>query len=59
MLVAKLSAVCDLLQDYLYLHKEHKDWITKLKWVPELGLVTGGLVCCSMGARLTDYCRLK
>lgn len=30
-------------QDYIYLHKEHNDWITKVQWIPELGLVTSSL----------------
>lgn len=31
------------MQDYIYLHKEHSDWITKVQWIPELGLVTSSL----------------
>jgi WD40 repeat protein len=31
------------LQDYIYLHKEHNDWVTKIQWIPELGLVTSSL----------------
>jgi hypothetical protein len=30
-------------KDYIYLHKEHSDWITKVQWIPELGLVTSSL----------------
>eukprot|EP00775_Hariotina_reticulata_P009116 gene9116-9285_t len=30
-------------KDYLYLHKDHNDWITKVQWVPEVGLVTSSL----------------
>jgi WD40 repeat protein len=30
-------------QDYIYLHEEHSDWITKVQWIPELGLVTSSL----------------
>jgi WD40 repeat protein len=32
-----------ILQDYIYLHKEHNDWITKVQWIPELGLVSSSL----------------
>lgn len=30
-------------QDYLYLHREHSDWVTKVEWIPEIGLVTSSL----------------
>lgn len=30
-------------QDYLYLHREHNDWVTQLHFIPEIGLVTSSL----------------
>lgn len=30
-------------QDYLYLHREHNDWVTQLQFIPEIGLVTSSL----------------
>lgn len=30
-------------QDYVYLHKEHHDWVTKVEYVPDIGLVTASL----------------
>jgi WD40 repeat protein len=32
-----------LAQDYIYLHKEHSDWVTKVQWIPEVGLVSSSL----------------
>lgn len=32
-------------RDYLYLHEEHTDWVTKLLWVPEMGLLSTSLDC--------------
>jgi WD40 repeat protein len=41
---SRLNSLCVcLLQDYIYLHKEHNDWVTKIQWIPELGLVTSSL----------------
>ncbi|KIY91847.1 hypothetical protein MNEG_16116 [Monoraphidium neglectum] len=31
------------LQDYIYLHREHTDWVTQVEWIPEIGLVTSSL----------------
>jgi len=30
-------------KDYIYLHREHGDWVTKVEWIPEIGLVTSSL----------------
>lgn len=38
-----MGAVSWCVQDYIYLHEEHSDWITKIQWIPELGLVTSSL----------------
>lgn len=46
MLLLLLLYCCRVLllpQDYIYLHKEHSDWVTKVQWIPELGLVTSSL----------------
>lgn len=32
-----------LAKDYLYLHREHNDWVTQLHFIPEIGLVTSSL----------------
>jgi hypothetical protein len=31
------------IQDYIYLHNEHSDWVTRVQWIPEIGLVTSSL----------------
>ncbi|KAG2498385.1 hypothetical protein HYH03_003644 [Edaphochlamys debaryana] len=30
-------------QDYIYIHQDHADWISQIKWVPEIGLVSSSL----------------
>ncbi|WIA12480.1 hypothetical protein OEZ85_012515 [Tetradesmus obliquus] len=30
-------------KDYIYLHKEHSDWVTQVRWIPEVGLVSASL----------------
>jgi hypothetical protein len=30
-------------QDYIYLHRDHTDWVTKVEWIPEIGLTTSSL----------------
>jgi WD40 repeat protein len=49
------------LQDYIYLHREHTDWVTQVEWIPEIGLVTSSLDttikvgrCVSVGCRYQD-----
>jgi hypothetical protein len=28
------------MQDYIYIHQEHEDWVSQVDWVPEIGLVS-------------------
>lgn len=37
-------------QDYIYLHKEHTDWVSKIEWIPEVGLVT-----CSLDTTIKTF----
>ncbi|KAG2439805.1 hypothetical protein HYH02_010440 [Chlamydomonas schloesseri] len=30
-------------QDYIYIHQDHTDWVSQIKWVPEIGLVSSSL----------------
>ncbi|KAG2424023.1 hypothetical protein HXX76_014847 [Chlamydomonas incerta] len=30
-------------QDYIYIHQDHSDWVSQIKWVPEIGLVSSSL----------------
>lgn len=31
------------MRDYFYIHKDHTDWVSKVDYVPELGLVSSSL----------------
>ena len=37
------ASICCPHQDYIHLHREHSDWVTKVEWIPEIGLVTSSL----------------
>eukprot|EP00798_Chlamydomonas_sp_ICE-L_P024012 gene24012-9585_t len=43
-------------QDYLYIHQEHTDWVSKVEWVPEVGLVSSSI---DSSIRIYDFVREK
>lgn len=44
------------LQDYIYIHQEHNDWVSQVAWVPEIGLVSSSV---DSTIRIYDFVREK